>query len=219
MYFMNGKNLMNQDMCILVMVEEFLLHTCLVYSKVLQEFESANLSRVIESGCVTVGNDMEGFSVIAFIPTLGFDYGEKSEETLHLIYLLFIRQAHPIVTSGPYSIVYSRKSVDWRKPLVYDYYQMLSEKDKKNLRKLYVISPQIGIRMFFTITRMFLSAEFHSKLVFVENIAEFQRVVPLITKELPAKYAYKLITTCINTRPTYIARITHQPYSSCGPRV
>ena len=32
------------------------------------------------------------------------------------------------------------------------------------------------------------------------------KIVPLITKELPAKYAYK---PCTNTRPTYIARITH----------
>ncbi|CAK9252798.1 unnamed protein product [Sphagnum jensenii] len=148
------------------------------YERALREAEVVDLTRVIKSGCVTIGQDPQGYPVIAFIPTIGFDFGEKSDETLHQIYLLFIKLAHPIVTSGPYSIVYSRKSTDWRKPLVYDYYLMLPEKEKKNLKKLYVISPQMGIRMFFTITRMFLSAEFYSKLVFIENIAEFQRIIP-----------------------------------------
>jgi hypothetical protein len=44
------------------------------------------------------------------------------------------------------------------------------------------------------------------------------KIVPLITKELPAKYAYKLITTCINTRPTYIARITHPSHTLAAAR-
>jgi hypothetical protein len=148
------------------------------YEKLLREAETANLSRVLKSGCVSIGRDLQGYPAISFIPSMGFDYGDKSEETLHQIYLLFVKMAHSIVTSGPYSVVYSRKSVDWRKPLIYDYYEMLPEKAKKNLVKLYVINPQIGMRMFFAITRVFLSAEFYKKLVFVENIAEFQRIVP-----------------------------------------
>jgi hypothetical protein len=160
----------------------------LEYESLLRIAQSSDLTMVMKTGCVSLGHDLQGFPVISFIPTIGFGYGDKSEDTLRQIYLLFIKLAHPVVSSGPFSIVYSRKSPDWRKPLVYEYYKMLPEKEKKNLLKIYVINPQVGVRMFFAITRVFLSAEFYRKLVFVECIAEFQRIIPPKKFILPYHY-------------------------------
>jgi hypothetical protein len=158
------------------------------YDSILKLAETTDFSRIQKSGSVSVGKDLSGYPIITFFPTIGYDYGDNADETVNLIYLLFVKLAHNIITSGPFSIVYSRKSADWRKPLVYEYYKMLPEKEKKNLIKIFVINPQVGIRMFFAITRVFLSADFYKKLVFVENIAEFQRIVPPKKLILPYNY-------------------------------
>ena len=148
------------------------------YDLLLKEASQTDLSRVTNSGCVTIGKDLQGLPVIAFIPNLNFDYSEKSEDTVRQIYLLFVLTAHPIISNGPFSLAYSRKSVDWRKPVIYEYYKILNEDMKRNLKNMYVINPQIGNRMFYTLARVFFSAEFYKKLIFCEDVADFQRIVP-----------------------------------------
>lgn len=156
------------------------------YENILREAERTDLSRAQNSNCVVIGHDIYNCPIVAFIPNMNFDYGNQSDQILHQLYLLFIKVVHPIARDGPFSIVYSRKGVDWRKPLIYEYYKLLPEKLKKNLMKIYIINPQIGVKMISSIARVFLSADFHSKLFYVQTIADFQRIVPPRKLILPA---------------------------------
>ena len=42
---------------------------------------------------------------------------------------------------------------------------------------MYIIHPNVGIKMFFEFSRVFLSKKFYDKLSYVEHIVDFQRIV------------------------------------------
>ena len=48
---------------------------------------------------------------------------------------------------------------------------------KRNLQNMYIIHPNVGIKMFFEFSRVFLSKKFYDKLSYVEHIVDFQRIV------------------------------------------
>lgn len=152
------------------------------YLSYLREAQSTDLSDVEYTGCVTKGVDSNGQAIITFVPRIGFGYRDKTDELLSRMFLLFIKSADEVV-SQPYSIVYSHVNLRWvgnisNQPAVYEYYNMLPRNYKKNLLKIYIIHPQMGIKMYFEFARVFLSAKFYAKLHFVDSIADFQKIVP-----------------------------------------
>jgi hypothetical protein len=160
-----------------------------VYLHHLKQAQDADLSFVENSGCVTQGRSESGYPVLAFFPSIGFGFRDKSEELLRQMLLLFIKTADAVV-SQPYSIVYAHASVSWanQQPVIYDYYKILPRKYKKNLLKIYVMHPQSSVKMFFELTKMFLSPKFYDKLQFVETVAEFQTIIPPTSIQLPYSF-------------------------------
>ena len=160
-----------------------------VYAAQLRLANETDLSIVENSGCVSQGVNENGQPVIIFIPSIGFGYRDKSEELLRQMLLLLIKSADTVVTQS-YSIVYSHASINWlnQQPIVYEYYKMLPRKYKKNLVHIYVMHPQVGIRMFFEFARVFLSAKFYNKLQFVDTVSDFQKIIPPTLVRLPNSF-------------------------------
>lgn len=160
-----------------------------LYLNNLRQAQEADLSFVENSGCVSQGRNEAGQPVLAFFPSIGFGYRDKSEELLRQMLLLFIKTAD-LVVNQPYSIVYAHASVSWanQQPVIYDYYKILPRKYKKNLQRIYVMHPQSSVKMFFEITKMFLSPKFYDKLQFIETVAEFQTIVPSTLLQLPYSF-------------------------------
>jgi hypothetical protein len=160
-----------------------------MYMNHLRMAQEADLSFVENSGCVSHGKNPAGQAVLAFFPSMGFGYRDKSEELLRQMLLLFIKSAD-LVVNQPYSIVYAHASVSWsnQQPVIYDYYKILPRKYKKNLQKIYVMHPQSSVKVFFELTKMFLSPKFYDKLQFVETVAEFQTIVPPTMLQLPYSF-------------------------------
>lgn len=123
------------------------------------------------------------------IPGLGLKVNEKPEVTFRLMLLLFIRKAHEIVGSA-YAVVYAHTSIDFinQYPLIYKFYSILPHSYKKNLQRMYILHPNTGIKMFFEFARVFLSKKFYSKLVLLDSILDFQRIIPPTRLSFPLKF-------------------------------
>src|SRR6185312_6507252 len=106
--------------------------------------------------------------------------------------LLFLKKANEIVGQN-YSVVYAHTNIDIinQYPLIYKFYSLLPRTYKKNLLKMYIIHPNVGIKMFFEFARVFLSQKFYQKLSLVEHILDFQRIVPPTQLALPLKFLFK----------------------------
>ena len=158
----------------------------------LKEAQQTDLSEVERTGCVSAGKDLKSNPVIILIPVLGTSSGEKIEVSFKKMLLLFIRKANDIVGTT-YSVVYAHTNVDIinQYPLIYKFYSVLPRAYKKNLQKMYVIHPNTGIRMFFEFARVFLSHKFYSKLVLLEWILDFQKLIPPTQLALPLKFLRK----------------------------
>ena len=50
---------------------------------------------------------------------------------------------------------------------------------------MYIIHPNVGIKMFFEFSRVFLSKKFYDKLSYVEHIVDFQRIVSPLQVSIP----------------------------------
>lgn len=159
------------------------------YEEILKEAQSADLAEVEKTSCVTKGTDADGNPVIVFIPRIGFGYREKSEEIVRQMLLCFVKVAHE-VAEQKYSVVYSHINIHWlnRSPLLYEYYKILPRKYKKNVQKVYIMNPQMGIKMFFEFAKAYLSSKFYQKLVYVDGVAEFQKLIPPNLLSLPLPF-------------------------------
>jgi hypothetical protein len=158
----------------------------------LKEAQATDLSDIERTGCIGAGRDLKGNPVIVLIPTLGTTPGEKMETSFRKMLLLFIRRAHDIVGSS-YAVVYAHTNVDIinQYPLIYKFYSVLPREFKKNLTKMYVIHPNVALKMFFEFARVFLSHKFYSKLVLLDSILEFQRLIPPTQLLLPLRFLRK----------------------------
>jgi hypothetical protein len=159
------------------------------YEALLKEAQEADLSEVEKTNCVSKGTDADGSPVIVFVPRIGFGYRDKSEEIVHQMLLYFVKVADEVAEDN-YSLVYSHINIHWlhRQPLIYRYYNLLPRKYKKNIKKIYMLNPQIGIKMFFEFSRVFLSDKFYEKLVYVDGVAAFQKLVPPNLLSLPLAF-------------------------------
>lgn len=158
----------------------------------LKEAQQTDLSDVERTGCVSSGKDLKSNPVIVLIPMLGMHTGEKIEASFRRMLLLFIRKANDLVETN-YSVLYAHTNVDIinQYPLIYKFYSVLPRAYKKNLQKMYVIHPNMGIKMFFEFSRVFLSHKFYSKLVLLESILDFQKLIPPTQLSLPLKFLRK----------------------------
>lgn len=160
------------------------------FNEHLLEAQQADLHDLERSGCVKLGKDNNNENIIIFIPRLGFKTNnEKSELMLKLMLLLFVRSVNEIVNDN-YSIVYGHTNMDILNhyPLIYKFYAILPRKYKKNLQKMYIIHTNYTIRMFFEFARVFLSNKFYSKLVLLDNILDFQKIIPPTILLLPMRF-------------------------------
>lgn len=158
----------------------------------LKEALETDLSDIERTGCVTAGRDLKKNVVILMMPSLGFRTNEKQEVVFRRMLLLFIRKAHELVEEA-YTIVYAHVTIDLlnQYPLIYKFYSILPRSYKKNLQKMYVIHPNYGIKMFFEFARVFLSKKFYQKLVLLDSIYEFQKIIPPTALPLPLKFMKK----------------------------
>ena len=104
--------------------------------------------------------------------------------------LLLLKTINELVHDSPFSIVYgyAPMSILNQQPIIYKYWKMLPRKYKKNLAKLYVIHPQLGIKMFFELSRVFVSQKFYQKLLYLDYISDFQALIPPTLLALPSSY-------------------------------
>lgn len=158
----------------------------------LKEAQSTDLTDIERTGCISSGRDLKNNPVIVLIPILGTSTAEKIEASFRKMLLLFIRKANDIVGTN-YSVVYAHTNVDIinQYPLIYKFYSVLPRAYKKNLAKMYVIHPNMGLKMFFEFARVFLSHKFYSKLVLLDTILEFQKLIPPTQLALPLKFLRK----------------------------
>jgi len=158
----------------------------------LKEAQQTDLTDVERTGCVSSGKDLKSNPVIVLIPMLGMHAGEKIEASFRRMLLLFIRKANDLVGTN-YSVVYAHTNVDIinQYPLIYKFYSVLPRAYKKNLQKMFVIHPNMGIKMFFEFARVFLSHKFYSKLVLLDSILDFQKLIPPTQLALPLKFLRK----------------------------
>ncbi len=158
----------------------------------LQEANGSDLTDIERSGCVSEGRDLKDNRLIVMIPSLGLNKLDKPEVLFRKMLLLFIKKANEIV-GNQYSVVYAHTNIDIinQYPLIYKFYSVLPRSYKKNLLKMYIVHPNVGIKMFFEFARVFLSQKFYNKLCLVESILDFQRIVPPTQLALPLKFLYK----------------------------
>lgn len=104
--------------------------------------------------------------------------------------LLLLKTINDLVHDSSFSIVYGYEPMSLlnQQPIIYKYWKMLPRKYKKNLSKLYVIHPQLGIKMFFELSRVFVSQKFYQKLLYIDYISDFQAIIPATSLALPASY-------------------------------
>lgn len=162
------------------------------FNAYLEEARAADLSDLERAGCVSDGLDNKNCHIIIMIPMLGLNHAEKPEVSFRRMLLLFIRRAHEFVGKS-YSIVYAHCSIDLMNqyPLIYKFYSILPRSYKKNLQKMYIVHPNNGIKMFFEFARVFLSHKFYSKLLLLDSIMDFQKLIPPTQISLPLKFVRK----------------------------
>eukprot|EP01031_Cornospumella_fuschlensis_P035747 gene35747-43363_t len=159
----------------------------------MQEATQTDLSDVERTGCVSLGKDLKNHPLIIMIPSMAFNSNQSNPELVfRRMLLLFLLKANEMVGTA-YSVVYAHSSYDIMSqyPLIYRFYSILPRSYKKNLQRMYIMHPNVGIRMFFEFARIFLSTKFYSKLALYESILDFQRVIPPTLLQLPFKFLKK----------------------------
>jgi hypothetical protein len=159
------------------------------FHEYLKEAKETDLSDIDRTGCVSQGRDMKNDHVIIMIPHLGINKVDKPEVSFRKMLLLFLLKTNEMVGAA-YSVVYAHTPVDLMNqyPLIYKFYSILPRAYKKNLQKMYIIHPNMGIRMFFEFARVFLSHKFYNKLCLLESIIDFQKIIFPTQLSLPLKF-------------------------------
>lgn len=159
----------------------------------LEEAKGIDFSDLESTGCVTFGRDLKSNQVIIVLPELALARAEKQEITFRRVLLLFIKKAHDIIATQKYSIVYGHCALDVinQYPLIYKYYSLLPREYKKHLEKMYILNANLGIKMFFEFSRVFLSHKFYAKLLLLDSIVDFQKYFPPTQLSFPTKFYSK----------------------------
>lgn len=162
------------------------------FMEYLKEAQETDLREIERTGCVSQGRDMRNGNVIVMIPSLGLNRMERPEQMFRKMLLLFLLKTHEMVGTA-YSVVYAHTTIDIinQYPLIYKFYSILPRFYKKNLQKMYIIHPNIGIRAFFEFARIFLSHKFYNKLCLLESVLDFQRIIFPTQLPLPLKFLRK----------------------------
>lgn len=84
---------------------------------------------------------------------------DQQQEGLHRLVLYFIAQCDKLVNRG-YVVVYAHSFMSWfdrsKFSFLYNLYQVLPRKYKKNLQQLFVLHGGITMKVFFEFARMFI---------------------------------------------------------------
>jgi len=111
------------------------------------------------SSCVTHGTDERGTPVLLCIPRVAFDSTSTvNESQIRKILLLLVKVADTVV-KGRFALVYAHDGAQYwlnRQPIVFKFYKLLPRLYKRNMEKMYIIHPNVGIKMFFEFSRVFL---------------------------------------------------------------
>lgn len=154
------------------------------YNFRLKAADRIDLTFVEPTGCVSTGFDNDGNAVVVLIPRIGLGHREVSEEVMNEIFSLFLKTAIDIAIQ-PFSIVYDHFNVHWAgKPLVYEYYKLLPKELKANVKSIYIIHPQARLKLFIEYTK-FRSKTFAEKVQLIDNISDFQNLIPPSKLVLP----------------------------------
>lgn len=153
------------------------------------EANQTDLTEIERTGCLSVGRDLKNNPLITMIPSMALGVADKPEAMFRKMLLLFLVKANEMVGTA-YSVVYAHTTYDVMSqyPLIYRFYSILPRSYKKNIQKMYIIHPNVGIRMFFEFARIFLSQKFYSKLTLCETILDFQKVIPPTLVVIPLKF-------------------------------
>lgn len=186
------------------------------YHSLLEEAKNTDLTDLEGSGCVSLCLDNPNYPFVIFLPKLGFmipynqaiassstsftnggsggstnftSEDDRNTNLLKRMMLLFIKKAHDVVHNN-YDIVYGHTPMSLlsQHPIIYQYYKILPRPYKKNLKNLFILHPQLGIKLFFEFARVFLSHKFYSKLVLMDNIIDLQNRLPSMIHALPLKF-------------------------------
>lgn len=107
--------------------------------------------------------------------------------------LLFIKIAE-VNINGPYTLVYghSAVSVIAQYNLLFEFHSKLPRKYKKPLKQVIILFPNFSLRLALDFSRIFriVKGKFFTKLVFVEDIASMQRLVPPTQLTLPPVFMH-----------------------------
>ena len=167
------------------------------YELLLREAESTDLRDLERTNCVTTGEDPDGNLILLFIPRLGFegttiDFSSETQKMRKML-LLFIKIAEPLL-KGDYTIVYghSQFSILNQYNLLYGFYVKLPRKYKKNLKQMIIVFPNFSLRLALDFVRIFriVKGKSFSKLVFVEDIVNMQKLVPPSSLALPPVFLH-----------------------------
>jgi hypothetical protein len=140
---------------------------------------------------IELGKDQQGGNVLMLIlrNSLKKDYTSNINkmflDTLHL----FILKAGEIPSSD-YSIVYSNPYMDLvghHYPLIYKLYAVLPKAYRKNLQTVYILNSTLTSRFYLQTTGL-ISPKFRAKLVFINSILEFQKIIPPTLADLPLSF-------------------------------
>jgi len=131
----------------------------LEYSALLREAHDTDLVSLEMSSCVTHGTDERGTPVLLCIPRVAFDSTSTvNESQIRKILLLLVKVADTVV-KGRFALVYAHDGAQYwlnRQPIVFKFYKLLPRLYKRNMEKMYIIHPNVGIKMFFEFSRVFL---------------------------------------------------------------
>lgn len=169
---------------------KYYLKECKNYSKA--------LDKLYETNCISVAKDLKCEPVLLLFPELAFSLPHKStEELFNLMILLFIKIIDENI-KGNYTIVYdhltslnsSSSDLFSQYPLISKCYSILPRLYKKNLKTFYILHSSHNIYNFFNVFLLkyfFLSSKLYNKMVFFDNILEFQKVLPPNLINLPIR--------------------------------
>lgn len=161
------------------------------YMNMLKQANELDFHDLEESQCVLITyHHLTKQPIIQFYPYLGLiQYQDNINEQINRIFLYFIKKSHEEVYKGDYILIYghSKMNIISHQSIIYKYYQIMPRRYKKYLKKLYILHPQFGIRIFYELARAIISYKFYQKIQLINTIHELQLIFPVNILKLPMK--------------------------------
>jgi len=155
------------------------------YEKVLQGANEADLDVLETIRCVQIRADQSNVPTIVVMPSLALDalspkrYNLSEADILKKAYYLFVKMVEPLRTKE-YNIIYVHSeiiTVFGNRSMLNKGYSRLTRDHKKNLKNVYVVHPNSGLRWWFEYMRLSFSSKLFKKLQFFTDIADIQAII------------------------------------------